>query len=250
MNRVTILLMTLITLSLSVRTLSIDRSVINRNKTYNGYNSAETKIKRMKSRVCYYANSDATFNIVLSGDIESNPGPAPKCTECDKGVGTNRKRLQCIKCLSFTHATCSTISKSQQNRMNSRTVVDWTCPNCTLSQLPFFTTRNIDLNQTSPFDDLNDSLPDQDTHIQSLNQHKNRISIAHLNTQSLLSSISEFSTLAHKYNLDIYTISESWLKDNAKQISLAKLDGYELFYKNRNGKRGGGVAIYVKDIGP
>ena len=247
MNRVTILLTTLIALSLSVRTLPIDRSVIAHNQTYNGCKPFKTRIKRMKSRVCYYANSDATFNIVLSGDIESNPGPAPKCTECDKGVGTNRKRLQCTKCLSFTHATCSTISKFQQSRMNSHTVVEWTCPNCTLSLLPFFTTRNIDFNQTSPYDDLNDSLPDQDIHTQSLNQHKNRISIAHLNTQSLLPSITEFSTLAYKYNLDIYTISESWLKDNAKQVSLAKLDGYELFYKNRNGKRGGGVAIYVKD---
>ena len=41
-----------------------------------------SKIKRAKTRIIYYNNSFATFNIIPSGDIEQNPGPSlpkPKC---------------------------------------------------------------------------------------------------------------------------------------------------------------------------
>ena len=34
-----------------------------------------TKIKRAKARIIYYNHSIATFNIILSGDTERNPGP-------------------------------------------------------------------------------------------------------------------------------------------------------------------------------
>lgn len=78
------------------------------------------KIKRSKSRVLYYHNTSATFYIILKADdVEKNPGPglhqqsnvtdpvvtAPrnrnvssKCTVCEKGVGTSRKRLLCTHC--------------------------------------------------------------------------------------------------------------------------------------------------------
>ena len=54
-----------------------------------------SKIKREKARIIYYNNSIATFNIILSGDIEQNPGPGlpkPKCPRCDKTVRCNQKR--------------------------------------------------------------------------------------------------------------------------------------------------------------
>ena len=53
----------------------------------------------------------------------------------------------------------------------------------------------------------------------------------------------ELALVVNKYNQDIYTISESWLQDNKKQISLASIDGNKLFYKNCVGKHGEGVAI-------
>ena len=34
-----------------------------------------SKIKRAKARINYYNNSVATFNIILSDNIEQNPGP-------------------------------------------------------------------------------------------------------------------------------------------------------------------------------
>ena len=65
----------------------------------------KNKIKRGESRVNYYANHIATYNLILAGDIELNPRPvlhtkpkAPKCSVCDKAVGTNRKQVKCDMC--------------------------------------------------------------------------------------------------------------------------------------------------------
>ena len=47
------------------------------------------KIKRTKSSVQYYSYCIATYKIILSGDIEINPGPdlfKSKCQVCDKAV--------------------------------------------------------------------------------------------------------------------------------------------------------------------
>eukprot|EP00111_Clytia_hemisphaerica_P015099 TCONS_00044479-protein len=206
-------------------------------------------IKYAKSRTNYYSNSTATFSIVLSGDIETNPGPTapnnkPKCTVCSKTVGTNRKRFECEICFSMTHITCSEISKAQQKHYNAIKPYSWICSNCFCSELPFYKERELPIHKVMNPNPVQDII---DPHIEVLQNHKNRISIGHLNTQSLLPSLGEFSIVVNKYNLDIYTISESWLQNNEKQISLAELEGYKLFYKNRVGKRGGGVAIYVKD---
>jgi hypothetical protein len=82
-----------------------------------------TSRKYSKKSLAYYPNSVATFNLlVIAGDywdIESNPGPnctssntdtnsknirckrslrAPKCSECDKAVKVNNKRLYCTFC--------------------------------------------------------------------------------------------------------------------------------------------------------
>ena len=70
----------------------------------------KNKIKRAKSGIVYYSNIVATYNVILSGDIETNPGPGlrsrnkiPKCTVCWKGVGANRKRFECEGCFNLTH---------------------------------------------------------------------------------------------------------------------------------------------------
>ena len=68
------------------------------------------KIKRSKLPIIYYAKTSSTFNLILSGNIEINPGPdfsAPKCTVCGKVVKINNKRLICSTCFDVVHAKCS-----------------------------------------------------------------------------------------------------------------------------------------------
>ena len=67
-------------------------------------------IKRTKSSVQYYSNCIATYRIILSGDIETNPGPGlrqPKFQDCDKIVRYNQKRIVCEHCLEMCHVKCS-----------------------------------------------------------------------------------------------------------------------------------------------
>ena len=49
------------------------------------------------------------LNLALSDNIERNRGPdscacnnTPKCSLCNKGVGTAKKRLQCSECHNLT----------------------------------------------------------------------------------------------------------------------------------------------------
>ena len=85
-----------------------------------------SKIKRAKARINYYNNSVATFNIILSGDIEQNPGPGlpkPKCPRCDKTVRCNQKRLICQLCLDAFHANCVNLKHHVRNSIDAKS---WT----------------------------------------------------------------------------------------------------------------------------
>ena len=44
-------------------------------KSFNTDCNSSSKVKRCKAPVLYYVNSVKCFNIILSGDIEKNPGP-------------------------------------------------------------------------------------------------------------------------------------------------------------------------------
>ena len=68
--------------------------------TKNRNYSNKSKIKRKKSRINYYVNCVATFDLALSGDIELNPGPdsnahnnRTKYSLCKKGVGATRNNV-------------------------------------------------------------------------------------------------------------------------------------------------------------
>ena len=82
-------------------------------------------IRKLSKLGLYYNNSSATHRLILSGDIETNPGPAnhdnqqtkPKsdrlasstCELCNKTVRINSKKLTCIHCKSLVHLQCSTL---------------------------------------------------------------------------------------------------------------------------------------------
>ena len=74
-------------------------------------------------------------------------------------------------------------------------------------------------------------------------------SIAHLNARSLNVSdkLSEISVLASLYGFDVFAFSETWLNFSIANDSIV-IPGYSYpMKKDRVGKHGGGVAIYVKD---
>ena len=76
-----------------------------------------SNLKWMKSRILYYSNASATFNILTCGDIHPHPSSQkqcshnPKrvytttCTKCEKTIRRNQQRLVCDVCKDLIHSS-------------------------------------------------------------------------------------------------------------------------------------------------
>ena len=66
------------------------------------------------------------------------------------------------------------------------------------------------------------------------------------NTQSLNNKFDEFTTVVREGDFDIISVSETWFTDEIPE-QVYNISGYSMLCKNRIGRRGGGVALYVRD---
>ena len=55
----------------------------------------------------------------------------------------------------------------------------------------------------------------------------------------------ELEAIVQQENYDIVAITETWWDDSHNWS--AAMDGYKLFRRDRQGRRGGGAALYVRD---
>ena len=108
-------------------------------------------VRRSLKPAPYYHNSSATMWLLLSGDIESNPGPVNPtesnrnhkqnksfplfCQECNKAVKANSNRLLCIHCNNLVHLKC--ISTNSTKKLKPYHPQQWICYQCYLKELPF-----------------------------------------------------------------------------------------------------------------
>ena len=74
-----------------------------------------------------------------------------------------------------------------------------------------------------------------------------QLRIAHLNTQSMVSSFGELQVTLAEYPIDILTMSETWLKNNSHLLSHVAIPGYNCVFRNRDEIRGGGVGAYLRE---
>ena len=63
----------------------------------------------------------------------------------------------------------------------------------------------------------------------------------------MASIYTKFQETNYECNFDILTLSETWLTENQNLLDYVELSGYDLYYNNREKKRGGGVAAYVRE---
>ena len=122
-----------------------------------------------------------SYNLILSGDVELNPGPrsnvknnAAKCSICNKAVGTNRKRVKCEIWQHLTNVSCLNISKTQQKKYIVKTIPLDTCTACTLTELPFHNTRNL---HEILDKEIQINPPSRDFHIDKLQANQNNTSL-------------------------------------------------------------------------
>ena len=143
--------------------------------------------------------------IYLSGDIETNPGPAI-CQQCQKTVCKNSMRLECKICKEFLHLKCLKNANSTINLQKQSTLYTWICPVRLFSILPFHNVRDI-ANNAQPEQQI--SRDQHDKHLEILLENRNLLNIAHLNTQPMISTFGQFMVFMEKYNFDIITLSET-----------------------------------------
>ena len=62
-----------------------------------------------------------------------------------------------------------------------------------------------------------------------------------------MSTFNEFSIMLNSYQFDIISVTETWLQDTEYQRNYVQVNGYNTLFKNRTGKRGGGVGFYLKE---
>ena len=68
----------------------------------------------------------------------------------------------------------------------------------------------------------------------------------YLNARSLCNKIPQLHDLLSRSTFDIIFVTETWLTDSLSDALLLTTSGYSIFRHDRNGKKGGGVAIIYK----
>lgn len=228
-----------------------------------------------------FQNSKNLLNLILilSGNIETNPGPNPSfpefpCGTCHKDCPWGSEAIQCDGCDTWYHQQCVSMQTHiyvyYGNHSDS-----WDCHNC---GLPNLSTRllnsNSDLSSSSssfepdrPFQNKTSSpqLPPQrrptpvqastpklrstGTHPKSKANSILGLNTLVINFQSLWNKRVELSNLADDTKSDIIIGTETWLipekQPNGHKNSELLLDGYDISRRDRP-TTGGGVLIAIK----
>ena len=236
--------------------------------------------RKKTKRVCKQSRTNCVelygiIILLLSGDVESNPGPRQwkyPCTLCAKPVKSNQDGLLCDGCDMWNHLKCLPdairLSKENYNQL-ADSDENWYCYNCLLPVLSdsFFTDeRQEELSDLNCNEASNVSRSDIDT---DGNNHESTANLAaenseladeggwfdqvrsnfpkdflisYLNVNSLRFKIHEIREKAQQ--ADILGIAETKI-DCTYPDAQFQLPGFRLYRKDRT-DRGGGLVTYVR----
>ena len=105
-------------------------------------NRPKCKCTFNKARISYYAGKDAaTFQlfsnaailVILSGDVEPNPGSVKNpCVLCRNPIAKTHRRISCDTCKELCHIgpKCGNICQKHYKQLQSKTCSPWKCPSC------------------------------------------------------------------------------------------------------------------------
>eukprot|EP00112_Aurelia_sp_Birch-Aquarium-sp1_P019430 Seg480.3 transcript_id=Seg480.3/GoldUCD/mRNA.D3Y31 product="hypothetical protein" protein_id=Seg480.3/GoldUCD/D3Y31 len=203
--------------------------------------------KYNQSRIPYYAGNgsqtfqllkDASILLIVSGDIEPNPGPVKNpCSSCNRAVAKNHRALLCSSCSNECHIgpKCGNVSITQYKTYKKTINYTWECPTCVLTA-----PCNQALNSTGDFSRIRNP---------ALHFPMKGFSIFQLNTRSIFHKLDEIRVFVKQNPYHVLAFSETWLQ---KSVSNSEIDieGYaepircDRQYDN---KTGGGIAVYFKN---
>ena len=185
------------------------------------------------------------FLLILSGDIELNPGPGPKfpCGICCKAVKSNQKAIQCDGCDKWFHTRCNSISDTEYSILATSND-SWYCSVC--AQQPISESCNDSTSSILPLDlssscmsNVSNNVADDDF----CTVDKKSLLISHLNIRSILPKMDEIQLNLGNHKNQILGLSETWLSGVISDVEIG-IDGFRVFRRDRN-RNGGGVLVYV-----
>jgi len=154
--------------------------------------------------------------ILLSGDIELNPGPRQykhPCGVCSKPVKSNQKGIQCEVCNFWLHTRCIGIPDDEYRQLQS-SVDPWCCKRCQEEALPYHNVSNSDyiFNTSNPASVLNTSAHHSTT--SAPQSPSPSLTVLYTNCRSILPKLDHLRILVTAHNPHIIAICETWLDAN------------------------------------
>ncbi len=210
-----------------------------------------------------------TFNLfmklmILSGDIQQNPGPHNRypCGVCSKEVKNNG--IQCDSCDKWYHAKCCSVSKNMFNILANSSCV-WICCNCGLPNFssslftetgPLMSTynsfellANVEESRNSSF------VPEEPLCASSPKNRQSRNNAQKLGTLKVLSANfnsiechkTEFWNLLDRTNPDIIIGVETKLDSSITNSEIFPSQYTANVFREDRNRHGGGVLVAFKN---
>ena len=239
------------------------------------FRKEKTVVKTMLKNTS--SSSVLLFSIILSGDIQLNPGPQTvyPCGYCEHPVTWDHQRAVCCdQCSIWYHSACIELSAKNIEALQ-HTSTSWLCGKCHTPNVDNLTYHSFELETTNQFSVLShvSTIPSVDSAFSPIAhsspkprpllsssteesqssanvfRHKPRHNLRTLivNCQSIRNKRTQFAEATHYFKPDIIIGSESWLSSDIKNSEIFP-DNFKINVerKDRN-KNGGGVFVAVRD---
>ena len=178
-----------------------------------------------------------TVCLLLSGDIEQNPGPQSiyLCAICDLEVTWSCKAICCDECKVWIHHSCVDINSIEYSLMG-RTTIPWLCPRCDSVNCDTFTFNSFELSCHNTYEPLSaiqtlDSVdsfssndifsPKRTSSPVSSNNNRQRIHSSHSKSSKRSTRLSSIFDLPNKSNLRVLNVNCRSIKQKRSEFLTA-----------------------------
>ena len=142
-----------------VRQLQHSKSVTDIDITTMAVSFTNNPLRPNQSKYCDWTKSKPNpphrnlllMALLLSGDVQRNPGPVKfPCLECKRPVAKTHYALQCDQCDQWVHYKCEGLTREQYLKLESDRLTTWFCNRCKLPNV-ITATSTLHLVDTSNF---------------------------------------------------------------------------------------------------